>query len=74
MSNLGGRTFHEKVEEWSVPLREGKAAAKDVEDLLRKADSIIEAREPADLQYDDRYYVQADDERLFVQIRTELES
>ena len=69
MSNIEGRIFYERIEEWSVPLRDGKCTARDLEDLLRTADKHIEAIEPNDLQYDDRFMVQADDDRLFVQIR-----
>lgn len=69
MSNIEGRVFYERVEEWSVPLRDGKCTARDLGDLLRTADKHVEAVEPNDLQYDDRYMVQADDDRLFVQIR-----
>lgn len=69
MSNIEGRVFYERIEEWSVPLRDGRCTARDLEDLMRNADSTIEATEPNKLQYDDRFMVQVDDDRLSVQIR-----
>lgn len=69
MSNLEGRTFYEKVEEWSVPLRDGKCTARDVSDLLRVASQKVEAMDPQRAQYDDAFMVEADDDSLKVQIR-----
>jgi hypothetical protein len=69
VSNIEGRIFYERIQEWSVPLRDGKCTARDLADLLRTADKQIAEVEPNDLQYDDRFMVQADEDRLFVQIR-----
>lgn len=71
MSNLEGRTFYEKVEEWSVPLHEGKATARDVSDLMRKAFQVVETIDPKQAEYDDAFYVEADEDSLRVQFRTE---
>lgn len=68
MSNVEGRTFYEKIEEWGVPLRDGKVVVGDVEALIMSVDKKIE---DADLQYQARYEIRADDDRLFVQIRKE---
>jgi hypothetical protein len=69
VSNVEGRTFYEKVEEWSVPLHDGEVVIGDVEALILRADKQVE--EWGDLQYQDRYVIRAGDDRLFVQIRKE---
>lgn len=71
MSNLEGRTFYEKVEEWSVPLRDGKCTARDVSDLMRKASETAEKVDPKYAQCDDAFYVEAFEDTLRVQFRME---
>jgi hypothetical protein len=71
MSNVEGRTFYEKIEEWSVPLRDGKCTARDVSDLMRTAWHKVEARDPKLAQFDDAFMVEADEDSLKVQIRSE---
>lgn len=71
MSNVEGRTFYEKIEEWSVPLRDGKCTARDVSDLLRTATQAVEKADPKQAQYDDAFMVEADEDSLKVQIRSE---
>lgn len=71
MSNVEGRTFYEKIEEWSVPLRDGKCTARDVSDLMRTALQKVEAIDPKLAQYDDAFMVEADEDSLKVQIRSE---
>lgn len=71
MSNVEGRTFYEKVEEWSVPLRDGKCTARDVSDLLRVASKQAEAIDPKLAQFDDAFMVEADEDSLKVQLRSE---
>lgn len=71
MSNIEGRTFYEKIEEWSVPLREGKCTARDVNDLMRVALKAVEKIDPKQAQYDDAFMVEADEDSLKVQIRVE---
>lgn len=73
MSNVEGRTFYEKIEEWSVPLRDGKCTARDVSDLLRTAQRAMEKIDHERAQYDDAFYVEADEESLKVQIRIGIE-
>lgn len=71
MSNIEGRIFYERIEEWSVPLRDGKCTARDVSDLLRTASQYLEVNDPDQAQYDDAFMVEADDDSLKVQIRSE---
>lgn len=71
MSNLEGKTFYEKVTEWSVPLRDGKATARDVSDLFRQAEKTCRELTPESSEYDDAFLVEADDESLKVQFRSE---
>lgn len=74
MSNVEGRTFYEKIEEWSVPLRDGKCTARDVQDLLRVAQKATEKIDPKRAQYDDAFYVEASEDSLKVQIRIEIDT
>lgn len=71
MSNVEGRVFYERIEEWSVPLRDGKCTARDVSDLMRTAVQAIEKIDPKQAQYDDAFMVEADEDSLKVQIRAE---
>lgn len=77
MSNVSGsRPRFEKIQEWEVPLRDGKCTARDVADLLRVADQQLreslraQGKDLKGADYDDAFYVQADEDRLYVQIRT----
>lgn len=71
MSNVEGRTFYEKIEEWSVPLRDGKCTGRDVRDLLSTAYHAVEKIDHRQAQFDDAFWVEAGEDSLKVQIRTE---
>lgn len=76
MSNVSGcKPRYEKIHEWEVPLRNGKCTARDVSDLLRVADRELrrslreQGKDEKFADYDDAFYIQADEERLWVELR-----
>lgn len=81
MSNVSGsKPRFEKIQEWEIPLRDGKCTVRDVSDLLRVAENTLRTTLEAQgksadaiervLSYDDAFYVETDGERLFVTFRT----
>jgi len=74
MSNLEGGKYYEEIEEWSVPIHEGKITARDMDDLMRKANARIGEIDPEHAGYDDAYHFEPDEDRIYVRFRTRVET
>ena len=73
MSNVGGRKYYEQVDEVSIPLHDGKATVRDVSDLIGTAQRKLEELRPSDKRNnsDDAFWIEADEDCLKVEFRTE---